>query len=106
MIPVSKDLLPDNKPKPLTAEEIEKRRILARQRHHDQKLAKSEQVQGSVDQVAAEVEAKLSIDEPQELDPDTEDDVFIGFARVYSGTLRKGSKLYALMPKHDPRSLE
>lgn len=105
MVPVSKDLLPDNKPKPLTVEEIEKRRTLARQRHQEQQLAKSEQ--GSVDQVAIDLQAKLSVDEPQDVDPlDVDDDVFIGFARVYSGTLRKGAKIYALMPKHDPRLLK
>ena len=30
------------------------------------------------------------------------DHVFIAFARVFSGTIRKGQKLYVLGPKHDP----
>ena len=28
--------------------------------------------------------------------------VFIAFARVFSGTVRRGQKLYVLGPKHDP----
>ena len=36
-----------------------------------------------------------------------EDHVFIAFARVFSGTVRKGQKLYVLGPKHNPaRALE
>ena len=30
------------------------------------------------------------------------EDVFIAFARVYSGCLRKGQEVYVLGPKHDP----
>ena len=30
------------------------------------------------------------------------DQVFIAFARVFSGTVKKGQKLYVLGPKHDP----
>lgn len=104
MIPVSKDSLPDNKPRSLTVEEMEKRRALARQRHQEQQLAKTEL---KVDEVTTALQEKLNVDEVQQSDTDdNEDDVFIGFARVYSGTLRKGAKLFALMPKHDPRSLE
>mgnify|MGYP000084269286 CR=1 FL=1 len=36
--------------------------------------------------------------------PETEEaqQVFVAFARVYSGCVRKGQKLYVLGPKHDP----
>ena len=30
------------------------------------------------------------------------DQVFIAFARVFSGAVKKGQKLYVLGPKHDP----
>ncbi|WAQ98372.1 LOW QUALITY PROTEIN: EFL1-like protein [Mya arenaria] len=36
---------------------------------------------------------------------DLEGQVFVGFARVYSGRVRKGQKLYVLGPKHDPAHL-
>lgn len=31
-----------------------------------------------------------------------DDQVFLAFARVYSGTVRKGQQLFVLGPKHDP----
>lgn len=31
-------------------------------------------------------------------------DVFLAFARVFSGTLCSGQELYVLGPKHDPRT--
>lgn len=30
--------------------------------------------------------------------------VFIAFARVFSGTIKRGQELYVLGPKHEPRS--
>ena len=34
------------------------------------------------------------------------DETFLAFARIYSGTLKKGSKLFAIGPKYDPRNPE
>lgn len=34
--------------------------------------------------------------------PPVDDDVFIAFARVYSGKLRVGQNLFVLGPKHNP----
>jgi len=33
---------------------------------------------------------------------DDNEQVFIAFARVFSGTVRRGQTLYVLGPKHDP----
>ena len=35
-------------------------------------------------------------------DSDANKQVFVAFARVYSGTVKKGQKIYVLGPKHDP----
>ena len=44
-----------------------------------------------------------SSDKPtDEVAENNEDNIFIAFARIYSGTVRKGQKLYVLGPKHDP----
>lgn len=41
----------------------------------------------------------------EKLPPLPEDeDVFIAFARVFSGCLKKGTSVYVLGPKHDPAS--
>lgn len=112
-------MLPVNKPKPLTAEEIEKRRILARQRHQE-RMAKLEETatNNEINELSSNIENSMQISstntevnhETKEEEEDSEDtvtdDMFVAFARVYSGTLRKGSKIYVLTPKHDPRTLE
>ena len=48
------------------------------------------------------LEQSASIRDTQET---LEDTVFIAFARVFSGTVRKGQKLYVLGPKHDPQKV-
>lgn len=42
--------------------------------------------------------------EPEEKPPVEEENqhLFLAFARVFSGTLRKGQELFILSPKHDP----
>lgn len=117
MISVSKSSLPGNKPTPLTLDEIENRRSIARQRHQE-RMAKTED-EAAIHELSENVQNSLKIsvpdaklpitDEQAELEDDvdcTNDEVFIAFARVYSGTLRKGAKIFVLTPKHDPRTLE
>ena len=38
----------------------------------------------------------------KEEDNDADKQVFVAFARVFSGTVKKGQPLYVLGPKHDP----
>ena len=40
---------------------------------------------------------------PTDRDEDEEGVVFLAFARVYSGTVRKGAQLFVLQPRYDPR---
>lgn len=108
MIPVDKIILPENKPKPLTREEIERRRELARQRLQQRNEELEVKMAGvSLDETNSS-ESKGGADkEPMNDDnsKDEENNIFIAFARVYSGTLKKGSKIYALTPKHDPTAI-
>lgn len=112
MISVSRSSLPANKPKPMTLEEIERRRAVARQRHQE-RMERTE-AEATMHELSENVTNSLKIVSDATVDEAADDDlaaaaadeVFIAFARVYSGTLRKGAKIYVLTPKHDPRTLE
>lgn len=119
MVSVDRALLPENKPKPLTKEEIERRRELTRQRIQQRQqemesgmsgMNLNEDSSGAVvkptDAAKEAAENKNPEEEKNENDEDKEDEIFIAFSRVYSGTVRKGSKLLVLMPKHDPSLIE
>lgn len=111
MISVDKSVLPENKPKPLTREEIERRRELVKLRLQQKNEELEAKMAGvSLDDPSSKetskttenYEAKEANEEPPKVEDNT---TFIAFARVYSGTLKKGSKIYALTPKHDPSSI-
>lgn len=110
MVSVEGSLLPENKPRALTQEEMAKNRELARQRIQQRKddlAAGVEQFQQLTleERSTAEalaVETKVNDEKEAEKADET---VFIAFARVYSGTLKKGSKVWALNPKHDPSTI-
>ncbi|XP_055954074.1 elongation factor-like GTPase 1 isoform X2 [Argiope bruennichi] len=99
MFPTEKRMLPENRQRPLTAEEIAERRERARQRHAEKN--KIEQPAPESQTAAAEISdsAKEDIHDENNSEDDT---AFIAFARVYSGTIYKGQQLYVLGPKHDP----
>lgn len=81
--------LPQNKPQALTPEELARRREEAKSRH-------AARLAGAT--VDCEVKDETQSEPVEELS----DDVFVAFARVYSGCLKKGRSVYVLGPKHDP----
>lgn len=114
MISVDRALLPENKPKPLTREELERKRDMARQRaqQRQQELeAKMAGVTLNADANEANIRSSQTksetneIVEKQDEEDDEKNELFIAFARVYSGTLKKGAKVFALTPKHDPTTI-
>lgn len=115
MFPIERKALPENKTKPLTPEELAQRKEMARLKHAERINSKKEErsEEKTKENNAAEnsdVEGKSSekirtceetvAEEAKQEDSDT---ALIAFARVYSGTLRKGSRVFVLGPKHDPR---
>ncbi|XP_072938182.1 elongation factor-like GTPase 1 [Epargyreus clarus] len=101
MFSVDKSSLPENKPKMLTAEEMAIRRERARQLREESKQTN----------VNLETEKKQKEDNENDLEKCAEDEkekedkdqpAFIAFARIFSGKLKKGAKVYVLGPKHDP----
>ncbi|OQR70697.1 elongation factor Tu GTP-binding domain-containing protein 1-like [Tropilaelaps mercedesae] len=106
MFAVERSSLPENKAKPLTMEEMAERRAEAKR-----KLEVRSQKGTEKNQDAAQSEHGKPLDEKQlgaeqttvPSDKNEEAPAFIGFARVFSGTLRKGAELYVLGPKHNPQ---
>ncbi|XP_078052537.1 elongation factor-like GTPase 1 isoform X2 [Augochlora pura] len=131
MFPAEKKTLPENKPKPLTPEELAQRKDIARLRHAAKTADKA--VEKKAEQDVAEHRAECDVVENQarssswyggaiekerekekvaeatEVGATTEttnpcdETALIAFARAYSGRLTRGSTVYVLGPKHDPR---
>ena len=95
MFPVDKTQLPENKARPLTAQELAERRETARARQA-QREAGEEERSGAVQMTGDQLE-QLALREQQELSV-----AFIAFARVYSGTVRPGQEVLVIGPKYDP----
>uniref|UniRef100_A0A3Q1FDF7 Elongation factor-like 1 n=1 Tax=Acanthochromis polyacanthus TaxID=80966 RepID=A0A3Q1FDF7_9TELE len=94
MFAVDTKALPQHKPRPLTQEEIVQRRELARQRHADRMAA---------DQTAAETMMEsLTVKDSKPEEEEELKEIFIAFARVYSGVVKKGQRVFVLGPKYDP----
>ncbi|GES89533.1 P-loop containing nucleoside triphosphate hydrolase protein [Rhizophagus clarus] len=112
MFAIPSDMLPENRRKQLTAEELrEKGRA-----HRERLRALNGQSDESISEISSttsNLTSTESLDEsvektkvPSQTDevvqPKSTKETFIGFARLYSGTIRVGQKLYVLGPKYDP----
>lgn len=91
----------------MTQEEIALRRERARQKHAEMLSNQANKTTASDDPTTQttilEITQKTPEDDQEASLPKTH---FMAFARVYSGTIRKGKTLYVLGPKHDPGSLK
>ncbi|XP_042267820.1 elongation factor-like GTPase 1 [Thunnus maccoyii] len=116
MFAVDTKALPQNRQRPLTQEEIAQRRALARQRHADRMAAgqpaetadKDPDHSGSTPQEGrpagpstAKIES-LTVKESKPGEEEEQKETFIAFARVYSGVVKKGQRVFVLGPKYDP----
>ncbi|XP_012216132.1 elongation factor-like GTPase 1 [Linepithema humile] len=102
MFPAEKDMLPENRPKSLTSEELAQRREVVRQKHaeHLQKIIENHEVN-----TCDMIDNDLNNDEDvkhEDVDDDESDGTLIAIARVYSGTLKTGDEVFVLGPKHNP----
>lgn len=91
MMVVDRHCLPKNKVRLLSSEDIALRRQQVRE-----KLAQFTMKQEQGDNVAVQ-EQQVKSEDVLEDGP-----IFIAFARVFSGTLKRGQELYVLGPKYDP----
>lgn len=97
MYNVDKSILPENKPKVLTSEEMALRRERARQ------LREKKENNIKVDETP--VEENTADTEVEKAAEEDDQPVFIAFARIFSGRVKKGDKVYVLGPKHDPSKI-
>lgn len=93
MFAFEKKFLPHNKARPLTHEEIQMRR-----QQMTTTVADESQQTGSWGEANDQFGQKNNSED----DPN----VFIAFARVFSGTVRSGDNVYVLGPKHNPNKLD
>lgn len=103
MFSVDKNVLPENKPRALTLEEMAARRERARQiRQEKQNTTDLETVNENDTKLDSDLE-KCVEDESEKENKDQP--VFIAFARIFSGKIKKGGTVYVLGPKHDPNKV-
>ncbi|XP_055411913.1 elongation factor-like GTPase 1 isoform X2 [Bubalus kerabau] len=115
MFAVDAKALPQNKPRPLTQEEIAERRERARRRHAEKLAAAQGQAPMEPTQDAGGLEVSPQREEPKgdELGVESEtpkpvppegsqQESFIAFARVFSGVARRGKRIFVLGPKYSP----
>ncbi|XP_011339302.1 elongation factor-like GTPase 1 isoform X2 [Ooceraea biroi] len=101
MFPVDRDMLPENRLKLLTAEELSEKREIVRQRHRERLMQKPvENQEGGTCNTSYNNDEDAKHEEEEVTDKS--DSILVAFARIYSGTIKIGDELYVLGPKHDP----
>ncbi|XP_036442506.1 elongation factor-like GTPase 1 isoform X2 [Colossoma macropomum] len=117
MFAVDSKALPQNRQRPLTQEEIAQRREMARQRHAEKQAASQSaenpesanaggaQTVTSANSTNTDTDALCAQTEALTVKPTAEEEEkehFIAFARIYSGVVRRGQRVFVLGPKYDP----
>lgn len=95
MFAVAEKFLPENKKKPLTADEMRARAREAREARATSEALLSEDE-------AALTGVGTPANAPEQEEPkDEAAEVILGFARLYSGTIRTGTVVYGVLPKYN-----
>jgi ribosome assembly protein 1 len=104
MFAVPTEALPENRRKLLTAEELRERGRL-----HRAALKAAAEGSGTVDLSVSSEDTPVDVPAspaPEVSDVEKNEETLIGFARLYSGTLKVGQKIYVLGPKYKPQNPE
>ncbi|KAM9826375.1 elongation factor-like GTPase 1 isoform X4 [Syngnathus typhle] len=106
MVAVETKALPHNKKRPLTQAKISQCRELARQRHAERMAAaqQNHSVNALVDIQSGRLckGDEIATEGLKESKTEEQRETFIAFARVYSGVVQKGQRIFILGPKYDP----
>ena len=84
--------------RPLTADDIAQRRELLKQKQVEHTATGAESTSSTVEHASTTNEN--GADNPAKTEND--ENVFLAFARVFSGRLKRGQKIFVLSPRHDP----
>nr|XP_039271677.1 elongation factor-like GTPase 1 [Styela clava] len=101
MVAVDPSRLPQAKKRPLTEEEIKEKREAARQKLLERQNQLEKNTSGEENQECAAKEIQNDNKDNEISDSPH----FVAFARVFSGTLKKGQELFLLGPKHSPTEI-
>jgi len=103
MFRVEKSSLPQNRPQPLSVADIAERRM--RVKANLEKAINEKASNGTVAKEEKAVKEELKHQVSEETEDSSDKGIFLAFAKVFSGTLKKGDTLYVLHPKHDPSKI-
>ncbi|KAG8912311.1 Cytoplasmic GTPase/eEF2-like protein (ribosomal biogenesis) [Tulasnella sp. 417] len=104
MFAVKKKEMPENKRKVLTAEEMRAAGRAAREARAAA-AAVAETTSTEVASIPLELPADGTPAPDEKNEDEGEEEVLLGFARLYSGTISRGTKLFCVLPKFNPSLL-
>ncbi|KAJ7069984.1 translation elongation factor 2 [Mycena amicta] len=102
MFSVAEKDLPEKKKRPMTAEEM---RAKAREAKEASLTAAAANPGADADSTPLETDSAPKVDPEKEEAIDEEGQVNLGFARLYSGTLKTGVTVFGVLPKYNPALL-
>ena len=88
----------------MTADDIAQRRELLKQKQAEMTTKTEEST--STNAESEQATSENGVVNPTKVEPSepVDENAFLAFARVYSGQLKRGQKIFVLSPRHDPAS--
>ncbi len=98
MFAVSAEDLPENKKKPITADELRAMAIAAREAR---KAAEADATPRELPSPSLdEALGQMKVEDTAAKDESNGSEILLGFARIYSGTIRTGTTIACILPKY------
>ncbi len=88
--------------RPLTSEDIAQRREFLKQKQAEKTTMNEETTNQTVENDQPTTENGVVNPIKTESNENMDENVFLAFARVFSGRVKRGQKIFVLSPRHDP----
>jgi len=88
--------------RPLTTEDIAQRREFLKQKQAEKTTMNEETTNQTVENDQPTTENGVLNPIKTESNENMDENVFLAFARVFSGRVKRGQKIFVLSPRHDP----